>query len=63
MHFSVCICRVSLQMSYCLCCTDVITNGRIDAKEFSDCSESERIVDVISGEVMDFLVREYNVQP
>ncbi len=50
-------------MSYCLCCTDVITNGRFDAKEFSDCSESERIVDVISGEVMDFLVREYNVQP
>ncbi len=50
-------------MSYCLCCTVVITNDRFDAKEFSDCSESERIVDVISGEAMDFLVREYNVKP
>ncbi len=40
-----------------------ITNGRYDAKEFSECSDSERIVDVISGEVIDFLVREYNVKP
>ncbi len=42
---------------------DIITNGRYDAKEFSECSDSERIVDVISGEVIDFLVREYNVKP